>query len=130
MRSHANPLFLSYCLFLHFCMTWASEKGVKSMGWEERDVILIRIDRLAFDRDRGLADCGTNFLCRCGLSGQNEILFFALTCFFSKLISPSSLKASHIFFYHLQPLPSLSSSRGTPNGMIICCVSLRIIVTT
>jgi len=30
-----------------------------------------------------------------------------LTCFFSKFVSPSSLKASRNFFYHLQPLPSL-----------------------
>ena len=111
-------------------MTCASETGVKSMGWEERDVILIWIDRLALDWDCGLADCGTYFLCRCGLSGQNEILFIALTCFFSKLVSHSSLKVSRIFFYHLQPLPSPSSSRGTPNGMAICCVSLRNIVTS
>ena len=125
-----TPLFLSYFLFLHCCMTWASEKGVKSMGRGERDDILIWIDWLALDWDHGLADCGTYFLCRCGLSGQNEILFIALTCFFSKLVSPSSLKASRNFFHHLQPLPSPSSSRGTPNGMIICCVSLRNIVTT
>ena len=89
------------------------------MGRGERDDILIWIDWLALDWDCGLTDCGTYFLCRCGLSGQNEILFIALTCFFSKLVSPSSLKASCNFFYHLQPLPSPSSSKGTPNGMII-----------
>ena len=56
-------LFLSV-YFVECCLTWAGG---------ERGNILIWIDWFALNWDRGLVNCGTNILCGCWISWQNQI---------------------------------------------------------